>query len=493
MARYQGWFALVLALAIAAGMFLVRTPLELGLDLRGGSQLTVEVQPAGEITRVGAEEMEAVKAVLDRRVNGLGVAESTLQTVGESQLVLQLPGEQDPTAAARVLGDTALLEFRAQKADTEAEFRGLRQLRSQVEAILRLREDQIRRGETPEPLDLDQLKSTQQTLGLDGQASSEEEQLRQLLNKVDADLLTMLEPAALTGKQLVTAGRQPLQNNPNSWEVTLNFDGEGAEAFADLTKSIAGTDRLLAITLDDQLISAASVGPQFKSAGISGGAATISGNFSAETARELEVKLRGGSLPLPVEVIEVRTIGPTLGAENIRRSLVAALSGLALVAVFMVVAYRLPGAVAVMALSLYALFNLAVYALIPVTLTLPGIAGFILSIGMAVDANVLIFERIKDELRRGNTLIRSIDTGFSEAFSSIVDGHLTTLISCAALFFLGTGLVKGFAATLGIGVLLSLFTALTCTRTLLRFLMGYAGLRRASNFLPTGQLPSPTA
>ena len=240
-------------------------------------------------------------------------------------------------------------------------------------------------------------------------------------------------------------------------------------------------------------VSAASVGPQFKSAGISGGAATISGNFSAETARELEVKLRGGSLPLPVEVIEVRTIGPTLGAENIRRSLVASLSGLALVAVFMVVAYRLPGAVAVMALSLYALFNLAVYALIPVTLTLPGIAGFILSIGMAVDANVLIFERIKDELRRGNTLIRSIDTGFSEAFSSIVDGHLTTLISCAALFFLGTGLVKGFAATLGIGVLLSLFTALTCTRTLLRFLMGYAGLRRASNFLPTLQLPSPTA
>ena len=309
----------------------------------------------------------------------------------------------------------------------------------------------------------------------------------------ESQLLTMLEPASLTGKQLVTAGRQPLQNNPNSWEVTLNFDGEGAEAFADLTKSIAGTDRLLAIILDDQLISAASVGPQFQSAGISGGAATISGNFSAETARELEVKLRGGSLPLPVEVIEVRTIGPTLGAENIRRSLVAALSGLALVAVFMVVAYRLPGAVAVMALSLYALFNLAVYALIPVTLTLPGIAGFILSIGMAVDANVLIFERIKDELRRGNTLIRSIDTGFSEAFSSIVDGHLTTLISCAALFFLGTGLVKGFAATLGIGVLLSLFTALTCTRTLLRFLMGYAGLRRASNFLPARQLPSPTA
>ena len=493
MARYQGWFAFVLALAIAAGMYVVQTPLQLGLDLRGGSQLTVQVQPAGDVKLVGDREMEAVKAVLDRRVNGLGVAESTLQTVGTDQLVLQLPGEQDPTAAARVLGDTALLEFRAQREGTEAEFRSLRQLQSQARAILQLRKDQRARGETPDAMNLDDLKEVQESLGLSASGDSDDELLQALLDQADAELLTLLEPAALTGQQLLTAGRQPLQNNPNSWEVTLNFDAEGAEAFADLTQSIAGSERLLAITLDNALISAASVGPQFKSAGISGGAATISGNFDAETARELEVKLRGGSLPLPVEVVEVRTIGPTLGAENIRRSLMAALSGLVLVAVFMVVAYRLPGAVAVVALSLYALFNLAVYALISVTLTLPGIAGFILSIGMAVDANVLIFERIKDELRRGNTLIRSIDTGFLEAFSSILDGHLTTLISCAALFFLGTGLVKGFAATLGIGVLLSLFTALTCTRTLLRFLMGYAGLRQPTNFIAQGQRPSTTA
>ena len=495
MARYQGWFAFVLALAIAAGMFLLRTPLELGLDLRGGSQLTVQVQPAGDITRVGSEEMEAVKAVLERRVNGLGVAESTLQTVGDTQLVLQLPGEQDPTRAARVLGSTAMLEFRAQKPGAEGDLRSLRQLRSQVRAILRLREEQARNGDIDDNdgIDIDQLAEAQKLLGLDGEATSETDQLQQLLEKVNEEIVQQFEPAALTGKDLVTAGRQPLQNNPNSWEVTLSFNSDGAEAFAELTKSIAGTDRLLGIVLDGQAISEASVGPQFEAAGISGGSASISGNFTAEEARELEVQLRGGSLPLPVEIIEVRTIGPTLGAENIRRSLVAALSGLAFVAVFMVVAYRLPGGVAVVALSLYALFNLAMYALIPVTLTLPGIAGFILSIGMAVDANVLIFERIKDELRRGNTLIRSIDTGFSEAFSSIVDGHLTTLISCAALFFLGTGLVKGFAATLGIGVLLSLFTALTCTRTLLRFLMGYSGLRSPNNFLPNSQLPTPSA
>ena len=494
MARQQGWFALVLALAIAAAALLFTSPLQLGLDLRGGSQITVEVQPAGEIKRVGPEQMEAVKLVLDRRVNGLGVAESTLQTVGENQLVLQLPGEQDPSRAARILGSTALLEFRALKPGAEQDFQSLRELRSQTKAILRLREDQAKRGELSDQsgLDLEELAEAQKLFGLEGASGTETEQLEQLLAKVNDSIVELYEPAALTGKDLVTAGRQPLQSNPNSWEVTLGFNNAGAEAFAELTKSIAGTGRLLGIVLDGRSISEATVGPQFKTAGISGGSASISGNFTAEEARELEVQLRGGSLPLPVKVLEVRTIGPTLGAENIRRSLVAALSGLALVAVFMVVAYRLPGVVAVLALSLYALFNLAVYALIPVTLTLPGIAGFILSIGMAVDANVLIFERIKDELRSGNTLIRSIDTGFSEAFSSIVDGHLTTLISCSALFFLGTGLVKGFAATLGIGVLLSLFTALTCTRTLLRFLMSYAALRKPLNFLPLRQLPSPS-
>ena len=487
MARQQGWFALILALAIAAAAVLSSFPLQLGLDLRGGSQLTLEVQPAGEITAIGAEQMEAVKAVLDRRVNGLGVAESTLQTVGDDQLVLQLPGVTDPTRAADVLGSTALLEFRAQKDGTLEEVQSLRELRAQLLSVLSTRSE----AEESEldPVALEELAKRQKELGLQGTAKSETEQLEQLLARTNREILDRFEPTAFTGKQLVSAGRQQQQNG-TGWEVTLSFNAEGGEKFAELTQSIAGTRRLLGIVLDGELISEASVGPQYKAAGISGGTASISGNFTAEAARDLEVQLRGGSLPLPVEILEVRTIGPSLGAENVRRSLIAALSGLVLVGLFMLLIYRLAGAVAVMALSLYALFNLAVYALIPVTLTLPGIAGFILSIGMAVDANVLIFERIKDELRRGNTLIRSIETGFSEAFSSIVDGHLTTLISCAALFFLGTGLVKGFAATLGIGVLLSLFTALTCTRTLLRFLMSYQSLRRPTNFLPAKQLPS---
>jgi preprotein translocase subunit SecD len=486
MARQQGWFALILALAIAAAALLATFGLQLGLDLRGGSQLTLQVMPAGDIRKVDREQLDAVREVLERRVNGLGVSESTLQTVGDDQLVLQLPGEQDPRGAARVLGSTALLEFRAQRPGTEEEMNVLLPLRRQLDAVLAARRE---RGEAEAGEEsAEAFQEAFERLGLPSPADlSETERLERLQQEVNRRLLGLYGPTQLTGKELVSAGRQQQQTG-SAWEVTLSFNREGAEKFAALTKSIAGTGRVLGIVLDGRSISEATVGPEFQAAGIAGGAASITGNFSAEEARELEVQLRGGSLPLPVKIVEVRTIGPSLGADNIRTSLAAALAGLALVAVFMVVVYRLPGIVAVIALSLYALFNLAAYSLIPVTLTLPGIAGFILSVGMAVDANVLIFERVKEELRGANTLIRSIDTGFSQAFSSILDGHLTTLISCAALFFLGTGLVKGFAVTLAIGVMLSLFTALTCTRTLLRLLMSYPALRRPGYFISEREL-----
>ena len=483
MARQQGWFALILALAIAAGALLFswntpETPLgqRLGLDLRGGSQLTLQVLPAGVIKTVQKEQLDAVKEVLDRRINGLGVAESTLQTVGEDQLVLQLPGEQDPSRAAKVLGTTALLEFRAQKPGTEQRMQELLNLKRQATALL------IRlNGPVNEAADTQPVVPTSPDA-----KQADRDQLEADLQRINVDIVAQFEPAGLSGKDLVTAGRQQQQTG-TGWDVTLGFTKDGGDKFASLTQSIAGTGRLLGIVLDGRSISEASVGPEFKAAGITGGSASITGNFTAEQARDLEVQLRGGSLPLPVKILEVRTVGPSLGAENIRTSLVAALTGLLLVAVFMVIVYRLAGLVAVVALSLYGLFNLAVYALIPVTLSLPGIAGFILSLGMAVDANVLIFERIKEELRSGNTLIRSIDTGFALAFSSIVDGQVTTLISCIALFALGTGLVKGFAVTLGIGVLLSLFSSLTCTRTLLRVLMSYPGLRRINYFIPLVQ------
>ena len=491
MARQQGWFALLLALVISACLLCINLPFQLGLDLRGGSQLTLEVQPINISEKVNSEQLEAVQLVLDRRVNGLGVAESSLRTVGSDQLILELPGEQEPSRAARVLGKTALLEFRAQRAGTRIEMQRLQRLRSQLRGLISYKENF--KSNNSESTDLPNIQKQLQDLGASlgvGQiaSSNEDEQIELIRGKINNEIVNLFEPSLLTGSDLVSAGRRQEQNL-SSWEVTLAFNKDGGDKFASLTKSIAGSDRLLGIVLDGESISEASVGEQFKTVGISGGSATISGNFNAESARELEVQLRGGSLPLPVKIIQVRTIGPSLGAENIRKSLFAALFGLFLVAIFMIIFYRIAGVVAILALSFYSLFNIAVYALIPVTLTLPGIAGFILSIGMAVDANVLIFERVKDELRRGNTLIRSIETGFAQAFSSIIDGHITTLISCLSLFYLGTGFVKGFAATLGLGVFMSLFTALTCTRVLLRFLMSYKTLRKPTNFLPMQQLP----
>ncbi len=491
MPRQQGWFALILALVIAAFTVVLSFPLQLGLDLKGGSQLTLEVQPTKEINKITLEQTEAVKYVLDRRINGLGVAESLLQSINNNKLLLELPGEQDPTRAARVLGETALLEFRAQKVGTNLEFKELKEKRAKAKSLLNYYQlsDKEKLIVNSNILTNEKVREIETSLGINKDSNQLIYQVDDALANINQNIVDLFEPAYLTGKDLISAGRQQEQNN-SGWEVTLSFNQEGADKFAQLTQSIAGSNRLLGIVLDGRSISEASVGDQFKVAGITGGAATISGNFSAETARDLEVQLRGGSLPLPVKILEVRTVGPSLGVENIRKSIWASISGLICVSIFMLIIYRLPGFVAVISLSLYALFNISFYALIPVTLTLPGIAGFILSIGMAVDANVLIFERIKDELRSGNTLIRSIDTGFSQAFSSILDGHLTTLISCIALFSLGTGLVKGFAATLGIGVVLSLFTALTCTRTLLRFLMSYQSLRKRNNFLPANQLPS---
>ncbi|MCX5930670.1 MAG: Rnase Y domain-containing protein, partial [Cyanobacteria bacterium] len=302
MARQQGLFALILALAIAAGAVLFSFPLQLGLDLRGGSQLTLQVLPAGAIKTVKREQLEAVKEVLDRRVNGLGVAESTLQTIGEDQLVLQLPGEQDPTRAAKVFGTTALLEFRAQKPGSEQEMQGLLRLKRQAQSVL-----DLSRRRTPEdpadPLAPDQppapapsfpaedLAKALRELGVAVPAGAgETEQIEALLDEVNKRVVALYEPALLTGKDLVGAGRQQQQTG-TGWDVTLNFNRQGGEAFAKLTHSIAGSNRLLGIVLDGRSISEASVSQEFAAAGITGGAASITGNFTAEEAREYLLNL----------------------------------------------------------------------------------------------------------------------------------------------------------------------------------------------------------
>ncbi len=455
MGKQQNYLILILALIAAAIFTLIQLPIKLGLDLQGGSQLTILVQPSGTIQQIGERELEAVKTVIENRVNGLGVSEAVVQTAGSDKVLVQLPGVNDPAQAERVLGGTAQLEFRQQQPGTDEKFRLLMQVRAQAQQALELERKKGDRTQI-DKLDADLARANQELVALFG--------------KVE-----------IGGTELKDALAQPTQAGKN-WEVALRFDTKGGDAFAELTKSLAGTGRTIGIFLDGKLLSAPVVGPEFANTGITGGSAVITGRFSTEEAEELAVQLRGGALPLPVKVVENRTVGATLGQDSVRSSIYAGIGGLLLVLVFMVAYYQLPGAIADISLVVYTLLTLAAFDLLGVTLTLPGIAGFILSIGMAVDANVLIFERTREELRAGKTLYRSVESGFYRAFSSILDSNVTTLIACAALFWLSSGLVKGFAITLAIGVLVSMFTAVTCTRTFLFTALSYPGLRRPELF-----------
>ncbi|MGF1570039.1 MAG: protein translocase subunit SecD [Nodosilinea sp.] len=465
MAKYRAWLGVILALTIAAVVVITQLPTRLGLDLRGGSQLTLQVQPSAAIPTITDREMEAVQTVVEGRVNGLGVSEALVQQVGNNQLLVQLPGVSDPEQAERVLGGTAQLEFRAQRQGTE------RQLPI---------ENQVLQAHLGELAVLQATQSADGAINADTQARIE--QLQKDIAASEAAIAALFEPSQLGGDKLTDAIARP--TNGTLWEVVIQFNGEGADGFAALSKAIAGTGRAIGIFLDNRLISAPNVDVQYAETGITGGSAVISGNFTAQTARDLEIQLRGGALPLPVEVVENRTVGPTLGRDSIQRSVYAGLGGLILVLIFMAVYYRLPGVLADIALVVYALLTWAAFNLLGVTLTLPGIAGFILSIGMAVDANVLIFERTREELRAGKTLYRSVESGFYRAFSSILDSNVTTLIACCALFWLGAGLVKGFALTLAIGVGISMFTALTCSRTLLFLALSMPQFRKPSLFCP---------
>jgi preprotein translocase subunit SecD len=428
----------------------------LGLDLRGGSQLTIQLQTTPEVPEITTDKLEGVRTVIDNRVNGLGVSEAVVQSVGNDRILVQLPGVNDPQEAERVLGGTAQLDFRTETDNPEIQARYQIKQQELGELIFQL---QLLQGE---------------------EKTAQEAKIKVLQEELVSISQQLFEKSELNGEKLKGASYQPTQQGKD-WEVVLEFNNEGGKLFAELTKKIAGTGRTLGIFLDNKLVSSPGVSAEYATTGIMGGRATISGGagFTLEQARELSLQLEGGALPLPVKIVENRTVGATLGQDSIRRSIIAGISGLGLVLVFMAIYYRLPGMIADLALIIYALLTLACFSLAGVTLTLPGIAGFLLSIGMAVDANVLIFERTREELREGKTLYRSVESGFYRAFSSILDGNVTTLIACIALFWLGSGLVKGFALTLGIGVIVSMFTALTCSRTfLLITVLGFPAIRQ---------------
>ncbi|GAB4283958.1 MAG: protein translocase subunit SecD [Oscillatoriaceae cyanobacterium] len=458
----QRLLVLILAVVVGAVIALVKIPVRLGLDLQGGAQLTIQVQTTPDVPEITERDLQGVLSVVRNRVDALGVSEPLVQTIGSDRILVQLPGVSDPQQAERVLGGTAQLEFRREVDKPEAK------------AELSVRQQEFQQ------LLLELVVSEQSP---DKEAVA---QKQAAVEKKQADIAALydqlFERTELTGKNLKDAFAEPINNQ--NWNVGLRFDNKGAELFAELTKSLAGTGRSIGIFLDGKPISTPVVGAEFAETGITGGNAVITGRFTVEQANDLAVQLRGGSLPVPVEIVENRTVGATLGRDSIQSSIYAGIGGLFLVLVFMVVYYRLPGAIADISLVIYAILTMACFVLFGVTLTLPGIAGFILSIGMAVDANVLIFERTREELRAGKSLYRSVESGFYRAFSSILDSNVTTLIACAALFWLGAGLVKGFALTLAIGVLVSMFTAITCCRTLMFAAITINELRKPELFCP---------
>ncbi len=460
MQRQRSLLALIIVMVIAA-IAVIATPglrVPLGLDLQGGSQLTIQVKPTPEIPKISERELDAVLQVVDNRINGLGVSEPVVQKVGTDKILVQLPGVKDPEQAERVLGGTAQLEFRKQKAGTETQFFTYITSRNELKAKL----EALRKSN-------------------DSAAIAKNQEDLQKNNQAIAELFESTNPP-LGGKFLKDAQGSP--TNSSNWDVAIRFDQQGGNLFAQITKELAGTGRAIGIFLDNAIISYPSVGPEHAATGITGGSAVITGNFTAQEANGLGVQLRGGALPVPVAIVENRTIGASLGKDSIQSSIYAGIGGLTFVLIFMVAYYRLPGAVADVALIIYALLSWAAFGLLQVTITLPGIAGFVLSIGMAVDANVLIFERTKEELLAGKTLFRSVESGFYRAFSSILDGNVTTWIACFFLFIFGSGLIKGFAVTLSIGVLISMFTAVTCTRTFMFLAISVPALKKSEYYCP---------
>jgi preprotein translocase subunit SecD len=389
---------------------------QLGLDLQGGLQVLMEADLPAD-AEISAENMEVARTIIENRTNALGVSENLIQVAGDRRIVAEFPGVSDEEADAvlRTLQQTGLLEF----VDT---------------------------GEVAPPTG-----SVVQTDFAESGASTQANDSGQPVYHT-----------IMTGQELQTVGVVTSQLGNTEIEFTLT--AEGAKIFGDHTSANVG--KYLTIVLDKKVISS----PVINSA-ITGGQGIIQGQFTQEEANAFAVQLRYGSLPIPLKIVENRIIGPTLGEDSLRKSLLAGAVGMIIVILFMTIYYRLPGAAAVISILFYGVVTFALFKLLGVTLTLAGIAGFLLSTGSALDANILIFERIKEELRNGKTMLQAIDLGWIRARSSIFDSNIATLITSGILFWFGSTfgatIVKGFSVTLAMGVFISLFTAIFVTRTLL--------------------------
>ena len=409
----------VIAIITASIAIVILLPITLGLDLQGGSRLVLEAQPT-ETIKVTEDAVKGVVHVIRGRIDALGVREPLLQRKGRQQIIVELPGMKDPDRAIKVIGDTALLEF------VEAEWSPAGE-----EVLTPAKLKEVYGAEAR----LDKVKDFK-----DGQLVGERP--------------IVLKKTILTGADL--KGAWPGVDQYGNPVVDIEFNPSGTKIFAEVTTRTVG--KPIAILLDKRIISAPSVREPIPS-----GKAQISGNFSIEEVQDLVIKLNAGALPVPVKVIETRIVGPTLGKDSLDKSKVAGVIGFIIVILFMLAYYRYSGFLADAALVIYVFIVLAVLAGLRTTLTLPGIAGFLLSIGMAVDANVIIFERLKEELQSGKTLRMSIEAAFKRAFAAILDSNVTTLIAAVTLFWLGTGTIRGFAITLSVCILASMLTAIVIT------------------------------
>jgi len=428
---------LIIAAIIGVCIFIIiNMPITLGLDLQGGTRLVLEAKDTPSV-KVSEDSVSGVLAVIRNRIDSLGVTEPVIARKGRAQIIVELPGIKDPARAIKMVGDTAMLEF------VEAEWA------PGDETVL-----------TP--------AKVKEFYGKNAYLDK--------VKEYRGDQLVRERPIILKGTVLTGAdlkGAWPGIDQYGNPVVDIEFNSTGAKTFSEVTSR--SVNKPIAILLDKKIISAPNVREPIPS-----GRAQISGDFAAEEVQDLVIKLKAGALPVPVEVIENKVIGPTLGKDSIDKSKVAGMIGFAIVAIFMIAYYRFPGLLADIALVIYCLIVVAALGLMRTTLTLPGIAGFLLSIGMAVDANVIIFERLKEELRLAKSMRLAIETSFKRAFSAIVDSNITTLIAAATLFWLGTGTIKGFAVTLSVGIVASMFTAITLTRIMME-MSSDSGVLRADS------------
>ena len=432
------WRALVVIAVLAGAAALVASrPVRLGLDLEGGTQIVLEAQDT-ERQKVDDDTAARTLEVMRRRVDALGVAEPTLQRSGSRRIIVELPGVADPQQALEVIGRTAQLAFHP------------------VVGV----------GEPA--------TATTTTVPAASTTANPSEEL--VLADEDGTPLR-LGPARLTGEAVGGARAAFDTQGGGGWNVEVDFRGQGERQWALLTGEAACAPagdpaRRVAIVLDRDVISSPQVDPSVACReGITGGQTQITGQFSEREAKDLALLIRAGALPVPVTIVEQRTIGPTLGEAAIAASVQAALIGAALTILYVIAYYRLLGALAALALLAYGLISYAVLLALDATLTLPGIAGFVLAIGMAVDANVLVFERAKEEHAAGRSVRLSVLSGFRRAWSAIADSNATTFIAAVLLFFFASGAVRGFGITLTVGVAVSMFTALVVTRVLVQALL----------------------